>query len=249
MPIPESIQNNRLSPSVVIRTFPIPEGDDVFAGILQKKHLEIVEAPMIEVEPLPFSLQQASEQYDWLVFTSKNGIKTWFAQFGKAAHQKIAVLGPSSNETLAAFGLSADFTGSGHSGSAFAKEFQVVLQGREQILLVLGRLAPNVVQKTLMKNWPKGGAPILHRVDVYETRMPATINCAAIDRINGDDYRVIAVSSPSAVHNLMTLLDHRATRLRFASIGSITSKALRTYGIKPVAEAHEQSYKGLANIC
>ncbi len=234
---------------VVIRTFPVPDGEDVFARVLQNKHLEIVEAPMIEVEALPFELQQAPEEYNWLVFTSKNGIKSWFARYGKAAHQKLAVIGPSSSETLAAYGLAADFTGSGHSGKAFAKELKVVLQGHESILLVLGRLAPEVVQETLIENRGQGFTPFVHRVDVYETRMPATINSAAIDRINSDDYRVIAVSSPSAVHNLMTLLDLRNTHLRFASIGSITSKALRTYGIKPVAEAREQSYAGLANIC
>lgn len=79
--------------------------------------------------------------------------------------------------------------------------------------------------------------------------MPATINSAAIDRIIQDDYRVIAVSSPSAVHHLMTLLEPEVAQLRFASIGSITSKALRSYGIEPVAEAREQSYSGLARVC
>ncbi len=249
MAIPESTQNITKTHSVVIRTFPVPEGEDAFARVMQKRRLEIVEAPMIEVEPLPFELQQSPERYDWLVFTSKNGIKSWFARYKRGAHQKLAVIGPSSSEALAAFGESADFTGSGQSGSVFAKELQAVLPGGAQILLVLGRLAPDVVQEALMKKSPQAVAPILHRVDVYETRMPATINSAAIDRINSDDYRVIAVSSPSAVHHLMTLLDHRATHLRFASIGSITSKALRTYGIKPVAEAHEQSYAGLADIC
>lgn len=249
MPIADKAPAQLTNHPVVIRTFPVPEGEDVFARVLQNKHLDLLDAPMIEVEALPFELQQSPEQYHWLVFTSKNGIKSWFARYGKAAHQKLAVIGPSSSETLAAYGLAADFIGSGHSGKAFAKELKAVLQGHEQLLLVLGRLAPEVLQATLKKHKGQKGTPLVHRVDVYETRMPATINSAAIDRINSDDYRVIAVSSPSAVHNLMTLLDHRNPHLRFASIGSITSKALRTYGIKPVAESQEQSYEGLANIC
>lgn len=249
MPMPDNPHSKLSDHRVVIRTFPVSDGEDVFARVLFSKHLEIVEAPMIEVEALPFELQQSPECYHWLVFTSKNGIKSWFARYGKAAHQKIAVIGPPSREVLAVYGLAADFTGSGHSGKVFANELSAVLHDHESILLILGRLAPEVVQEILIKSRGQAHSPLVHRVDVYETRMPATINSAAIDRINSDDYRVIAVSSPSAVHHLMTLLDHRTTQLRFASIGSITSKALRTYGIEPVAEAQEQSYEGLANIC
>jgi uroporphyrinogen-III synthase len=247
--MPDLSKKNISDRSVVIRTFPVPEGEDVFARVLHQKNLKIVEAPMIEVVTLPFEMQQSPEQYDWLVFTSKNGIKSWFARYGRSAHQKLAVLGPSSSETLAAYGQWVDFTGSGHSGSVFAKELQTVLRGQGAVLLVLGKLAPDVVQDVLLKGAPHGFTPTIHRVDVYDTRMPATINSEAIDRINCDNYRVIAVSSPSAVHHIMTLLDHRATSLRFASIGSITSKALKSYGIKPVAEAREQSYSGLAAIC
>ena len=247
--MPEIPKHNIPDHLVVIRTFPAPEGEDVFARVLQQRKLEIVEAPMIEVEALPFELPQAPEHYDWLVFTSKNGIKSWFARYGKAARQRIAVIGPPSEEALADFGQSADFTGSGHSGGAFAQELRVVLKGHEQILLVLGNLAPDVVEETLLKGGHQGFAPRIDRVDVYETSMPSAINYTAIDRIISNDYRVIAVSSPSAVHHLMTLLDHRATRLRFASIGSITSKALRSYGVEPLAEAHEQSYSALAGIC
>lgn len=148
---------------MVIRTFPVPEGEDLFAQVLQQRQLEMVDAPMIEVVALLFQLPEAPAHYDWLVFTSKNGIKSWFTRYTKAAHQKIAVLGPSSNEALKAYGQSADFTGSGHSGSVFAEEFQAVWQGQGSLLLVLGKLAPDVVQETLSRGTNQPFDSDIHR--------------------------------------------------------------------------------------
>jgi len=245
----ENIKDIILNHRLVIRTFPDYDGEDSFSGVIKQKQLTIVEAPMIEVQKINFTLNRPSQYYDWLVFTSKNGVKSWFSRFSKYEQQKIAVIGAPTAQALAKFGLMADFIGSGHSGVVFAQEFKRVLQGYEKLLLILGNLAPDKLMNNLLKGWGKDCNLDIDRVDVYETRMPLSINHVAINRIITNDYRVIAVSSPSAVHNLMHVLANRAKNLRFVSIGGVTSNAIRSYGYEPVAEAVEQSYASLADVC
>lgn len=57
-----------------------------------------------------------TEQYRWLVFTSPNGVKTWFGRLLKSGldlrelyGKRIAVIGRGTADTLRSFGLTADF--------------------------------------------------------------------------------------------------------------------------------------------
>ena len=224
----------------VIRTFPAPATDDLFAEALSFAGIKVMDAPMIETVPVPFSLPNPIEAYNWLIFTSKNALQSFFSAHPEGKKQKIAVIGESTAQHLRQMGINPAFTGSGHSGRRFAEELLPVLDQDDTLLLVTGALATSVVPEIL------SAKHVVHRVDVYDTRMPASINTQAIGLIEKGHYSIIAVSSPSAVNNLLSLIQDQK-KLRFASIGTVTSAALRQHGIEPFAESAEQSYEALAN--
>ncbi|WP_159450011.1 uroporphyrinogen-III synthase [Alkalitalea saponilacus] len=226
--------------SLVIRTFPVPEGDDIFLKIMNSFGVKVVEAPLIEVKAIDFSIPDPVLEFDWIIFTSKNALKPFLKKVSDIKNTKIAVIGNSTAEALKNIGYQADFIGSGHSGARFAEEFKELATSGDRVLLAVGKLASNVMENSLEQDF------IVHRVDVYETTIPRNINLKAIAKIESDDYGYIAVSSPSAVDNLMLHMKNNKERLRFVSIGTVTSAQIRRYGIEPSGEATNQNYKGLA---
>lgn len=252
---------------VVIRTFKAgPDGDE-FADIIQQGGMALVEAPMTEIHFRNPEPNVNPKEYNWLIFTSRNGVKSWFATQQQLSGQKIAVIGPLTGAALADFGVSADFTGSGKTGRIFAMELLPQLNAGDRLLLAVGDLASRDVEDVITKACE--GQVTIKRVEVYSTSKPASINRDAVRQIIDDNYTLVAVASPSAVHNLMDELSSEAkvTRSatdllpssqlsystgkgfgvpRFATIGKVTSAAVCSYGGEPVIESAVQSFKALA---
>lgn len=244
MPFETMNKEDRHRVPVVIRTFQAGTDGDEFAAILLRNGIDLIEAPMTEIrflEPVP---EVSSQVYNWLVFTSRNGVKSWFAKHQQLPGQKIAVIGPLTGAALADFGVSADFTGSGKTGKIFAMELLPQLNTGDRLLLAVGRLASSDVEDVI--TFGREGQVTIRRVEVYSTSKPASINRDAIRQIIDDNYTLVAVASPSAVHNLMDELRRGDLVPRFATIGKVTSAAVRSYGGEPVVESAVQSFKALA---
>lgn len=223
----------------IIPTFPKPETDD-FSAELEPRGATVAWMPMIEVKSVPFDLSLKPDDYQWLVFTSKNGVKFFFSAKPVSTTAKIAALGSATADELKKHGSTATFTGSGATGSAFANELLSVIQPNEKVLMVLGSLAPDMIADRLRT--------IAHvdRIDVYATTMPDLIDSQTLAKVKAGQYDALAVSSPSAIKNLATALGNNASPIKAICIGETTSAAMRELGIEPLATATEQSYKGLA---
>lgn len=227
-----------LDGKTIICTYPVKPDDDFYQVILPL-NANLVEMPLIKIVPITFTLPERLEWFDWLIFTSKNALTPFFSRF-KCVRNKIAVIGKPTGAELLKLGYTPDFIGSGQSGVQFLEELKEVLVSPQRLLFVLGMLAPNLL--------PNGLSALcdVSRVNVYETRKPDTINEDALKRIGDNNYDVIIVTSPSAVHNLFLLLNGLKQGLRLVSIGQATTATILSYGIEPVATAQQQSYKGLA---
>ncbi|MGQ1890858.1 uroporphyrinogen-III synthase [Thermophagus sp. OGC60D27] len=226
----------------IITTWPWRTGDR-FREVMNRHGISVLSFPMIEIRDLSFRLNRGLEAYDWVVFTSKNGIRAFLKQHSFSKANKIAVLGSGTASVLRDNGYEPDFEGSGQSGVLFARELNGVIGSGQNILLALGNLAPNRLNEALE---PKNR---VERVDVYETRKPNNIDKDILKRVMADNYSLIAVSSPSGIKNLAALTNDKLTRpLRVISIGETTSDAARRLGIEPLSTAREQSYEGMA-VC
>jgi len=226
--------------AVIIATWP-KQQDDPFFDVLKKGGLDVLSMPLIEIRTLHFSLPRSISEYQWIVFTSKNGIRSFLKNHNFDVNNKIAVIGRSTADVLRGSGVEPHFVGSGQSGKYFASELEAVIPSQTKVLMVLGNLAPDLIKNYL------ANTRVVDRVDAYETSCPEHVDPGIQSRVKKGDYTLIAVSSPSIVGNLVQLIDAReASSLRVVSIGQATTAAAKELNIEPVTTAAHQSYRGLA---
>ncbi|WP_423127112.1 uroporphyrinogen-III synthase [Gaoshiqia sp. Z1-71] len=230
---------NILDGKIIICTYPQKTPDD-FYDIISNLGAEIRYLPMIEVKALSVQLPKAISAYQWLVFTSKNAVSAFFSQYMPVRENRIAVLGEGTAKELDAFGLKADFIGSGQSAVDFVSELAAVISPGETMLLALGTLAPDTLQQRLSGQYP------VDRVNVYQTVMPATVDPELFEQIEQDRYDWLVVTSPSAIKNLHACLKKTSSDLRIISIGETTTAAIRELNLEPLATAATPGYRGLA---
>lgn len=225
---------------IIITTWPVKK-DDRFAKILESEGMTVWSMPMIEIDFRLFTIPGYLSDYDWVVFTSKNGARSFLEQKTFHPHNKIAVIGAGTRAPFEAYGIQPDFEGTGQSGQKFADELAAKIGVGKCILLALGNMAPDSLYQAL--------SPQNHveRINVYDTRSPEDVDQELLNRIVNDDYDLVAISSPSAIKNLFALVKEQIkVPLRVVSIGDTTSQAARELGIEPLKTATEQTYDGLA---
>src|SRR5690554_8194903 len=98
--------------AAVVRTLPLTGGEVPFAQELPWQGLALLDMPLIETVPVDFVVPRPLSHYDWLVFTSKNGVKSWQQRFANWDRHKIAVIGPPTARAAEALGASVAFCGS-----------------------------------------------------------------------------------------------------------------------------------------
>lgn len=230
---------NTAAGKTIICTYPKPEPDD-FTPRLEHAGAAVLYLPAIRIEAAPFRLQHELSAYRWLVFTSKNGIRHFAELPHRTAKNQIAVLGEATAGELRSLGIEPDFVGSGQSGRDLAAELLAVIEPGEQVLLVLGELAPDTISKALAETNP------VERINVYRTVAPESWNPEIFDRVKAGNYDLMIVSSPSAIKNLYLAYQPFEIDWKVVSIGKTTTSACRELGIEPVETAAEPSYRGLA---
>ncbi len=158
---------------------------------------------------------------DWIVLTSVFAIEAVAGDVARVPH--LAVVGASSRRAAEARGFRVDLVGRGDAASLFDELF--------------GRADGRVIcyprsSETMIPKVPPG-------IDLVSPVMYETV-ARPFRRIAFTDADVIAVTSPSAVRVI-----GRAD-LPFASIGPMTSAALREHGVTPWVEAPQRSFQSLA---
>jgi uroporphyrinogen III methyltransferase/synthase len=196
----------------------------------------VVEAPTIRIEPLDPELPDVGA-YDLLVLTSPNGVAELMRRVRDAralAGPEIAVVGPGTAEALRAHGVEADVVPDRAVGEALA----AALAGRShaRALVVRAQEARDVVPDAL-----RAAGTDVDQLALYRTvaePLPESARAAAL----GADWLTFA--SASAVrffHEAAGTLDGP----RLASIGPVTSAALREVGHEPDLEAVDHTPAGL----
>ncbi|MFV0365567.1 MAG: uroporphyrinogen-III synthase [Mangrovibacterium sp.] len=198
---------------------------------------DLLFAPVIKIESSSYHLPSPLESYDWLLFTSKNGIRHFDAFHDGSYKGKIAALGNSTAKELAKYGYQADFIGDGTSSAAMAVALGNVLADQDKVLAVLGHMASFNLQMGLKMK--------VDRIEVYDTILESLQDKESRQLILADDYKLILAASPSAVKSLVMNFGGREIKWRMACIGETTAQVCRAMGIKPVLVASQQSFETL----
>jgi uroporphyrinogen III methyltransferase/synthase len=214
---------------------------------------DVLELPTIRIDP-PTDLRAFAElvqdchSYDWLVFTSPNGVAAFFEMFFKLYDDsreigaaRIAVIGPATAQRVKDFHLKVDLQPDDFVAESLVREFKKE-GGVEnlRVLLVRAEKARDVLSQELSRL----GA-IVDQGLAYKT-VPETADVTgARARFTDEGADLITFTSSSTVENFMALGLPWPAGMRVASIGPITSKTARDLGLTVDVEAKQHDTAGL----
>ena len=245
-----------------------------FSARLRELGADVVELPTIAfAEPDDYSpLDQAIRRmasYDWVVFTSVNGVDAFFSRLALLAADAtscpirhadaralagacVAAIGPATAKRLQDHGIRADVLPGEYRGEAVfdaiadaSARFGISLQ-EARVLVPRAQVAREVLPDLLRD----AGAQV-DVVAAYQTVLPEGDAAAELaEAIATGDIDAVTFTSSSTARNLLALLGDRAEALHGVdvfSIGPITSKTLADAGFAPTCEAEEYTIPGLVD--
>lgn len=215
--------------------------------------VDVIELPTIRIEP-PTDLREFGElvqdahTYDWIVFTSPNGVDAFFEMFFKLYDDareigaaKIAAIGPATAQRVRDFHLHVDLQPDEFVAEAVAGEFRK--QGGVENLRILIARAEKA-RDVLPRELSKLGA-IVDEASAYRTVPETRDITGARRRFLEEGADLITFTSSSTVENFLALGLAWPKGMLVASIGPITSKTARDRGLKIDIEARRHDIEGL----
>mgnify|MGYP000855965391 FL=1 len=242
----------------ILVTRPKPQAAE-FSDLIQAQGGEAVECPTIEIAPpedqapLDAALARLST-YNWLIFTSVNGVGPFMTRLLSTqrdvralAGLTICCIGPRTAEALAAYGLRAD---------VIPEQFQAEgildsLAGRQlrgaKVLIPRALVARELLPEQLRAQ----GAEV-DVVPVYRTILPTVALDHLVGQLGAGEIDVISFTSSSTVRNFVGLFPSKDELLRLigettiACIGPITAATAREAGLTVHVMAAENTIPALA---
>jgi uroporphyrinogen III methyltransferase/synthase len=223
------------------------------SGRLRALGAKVVELPTIRIEP-PTDVREFAELvqyahgYDWIVFTSPNGVDAFFEMFFKLYDDareigpvKIAAIGPSTAQRVKHHHLHVDLQSQEFVTEGIVREFQKQ-GGVENLRILIARAekARDVLPKELSVLGAIVDEGFAYRT-VPETRDPT----GARRRLLEEGADVITFTSSLTVENFLALGVPWPKGMQVASIGPGTSKTARERGLKVAIEAKQHDIEGL----
>ena len=217
----------------------------------------VVEVPTIEIRsPESYvSLDRAIRQiatYDWLIFTSVNGVEQFlnrFEQLGKKVSDiagiEIGAIGPETANRLAAARIQPSLVPKQYRAEGILEMLTPETLRGKRVLIPRAAQARDILPETL-RQW---GAQV-DIVEAYQTVLPQADVSALCSLLREGGIDMITFTSSSTVSNFATLVrDQDLPRLLsgvvIACIGPITKRTVEDLGMRPEVVAEEFTIPGL----
>jgi len=224
---------------------------DAFAAALEAAGARVLVCPSIDIRPAddPGPVDRAIarlEDYAWVVFTSANAVRHFWdrlaaaARGGLPAGVRAAAVGRATGAALEERGCRVDAMPDAFVGTQLPAALGDIA-GRP-VLLPRADIGREATLEALVA----AGAAV-DAVTVYHT-VPAALDAAALAAFDGG-VDAITFTSPSTFRNLLALLTARGRSrpadAALASIGPVTSAAIREAGYAVAVEPAEHTADGL----
>lgn len=223
---------------------------------LEELGAQCLEAPAIQIAaPESFAaLDQAVQElgsYQWLIFTSTNGVDHFFERLHHAkkdsrllAGVKVAAIGAQTAAQLRKFGIYADIVPLEFRAEGIVEALAGLIEPGMKVLIPRALVARDVLPVKLTEL----GA-IVNVVPAYRTIIGDADGAAVAARLAAGDISLITFTSSSTVTNLLELLGPQGAQLiskaQIACIGPITAATCVEHGIRPDIIADEYTIRGL----
>lgn len=218
---------------------------------------EVLELPTIRIVPPSDRNDFAasvvdSPHYDWLIFSSPNGVKKFFEAFyavyediRELGGARIAAVGPGTAAELKKHGLMVDVMPKKAVAEELIAEFDRKADefggvANVTMLWVHSEKGRDVVYKELMKR-----QAIVDECIAYNTVPETEDPTGAKARLESDGADLITFTSSSTVKNFMALGMPLPQNCKIASIGPVTTATLAEFGLQPHIVSKNHTIPGL----
>ena len=221
------------------------------ASILSHRIKELgglaVEFPTIEIKPLDFELQGLNS-YDWIIFTSVNGVETFFEKIDDVrsiGNAKICAIGEATKQAVEKYHLKVDITPTEYVAEALIEELKPLIKNGDKILIPRADVAREILPQQLQEL----GAEVTV-LPLYKTTLP---NKSADElREILQDIDTITFASSSTVKNFVEILGKENLNLidnkKIACIGPITAETAKEFGLIVNVMPDEYTIERLADV-
>ncbi len=210
-------------------------------------------APIEDPAPLDAAIAQLSS-YDWLIFTSANGVRAFAERLAATGHgwadrglARVAAIGPATAQALESAGVAVDLTPDEYIAEGILDGLGLVAGQR----MLLARA--DIARRSLADELRLRGADV-DEVAAYRTIAQPVAPDLLQSILDDDRVDAITFTSSSTARGLLQGLavtgrdPGEALRgVALAAIGPITAATLREYGLAPAFVAEEYTIPGLTN--
>jgi uroporphyrinogen III methyltransferase/synthase len=225
---------------------------------LEKLGAEVNEFPTIEIRPpedfgpLDDAMREL-DSFDWLVYTSVNGVEAFVERLrhhgldlrAVPRNAKVAAIGPATAERLEEVGLRVDVVPGEYRAEALIEALDTGSLAGERVLIPRARVAREILPEKLRE----AGAEVVVP-PAYES-VPSSEGKEELSlRLQSGEVDCVTFTASSTVENFVGAFGAgEATRLlsktKVACIGPITADTARKLGLRVDAEADEYTIPGL----
>jgi uroporphyrinogen III methyltransferase/synthase len=228
-----------------------------FTRLLTGHGAHVFECPSISIIP-PESYDDLDHAitslhcFNWLIFTSYNGVKHFFHRLHALkldsralALCRVCAVGPKTSAALAVHGIRADLVPADYKAEGVVEAFKSLDVADKTALFPRADRARDVIPAGLRKLGMEVEAPV-----AYCNVTPEDLPHNVLEAMEGKRIHCAAFTSSSTVENLAAMVGenrllHLLDGVRIASIGPITSKACRELGLQVAVEPAEHTIEAL----
>jgi uroporphyrinogen III methyltransferase/synthase len=249
-------ENRPLMGKRIIVTRARQQASDVIKKLF-KLGADCIECPTIRVvppddyQPLDDAIEKLPE-YDWIVFTSVNGVQFFFERLFEKNRDtralsglRTAVIGPATAKRLLDFGLRSDIVPASFIAEAVIEAFEGEAINGKKILLPRADQARQILPQELSKM----GA-LVDEVVAYRTVQDLSQTERLMSHLEDRKVDILTFTSSSTVKNFKAMLPperfhHLLQGITVAAIGPITADTARSLGFEVHITAGKHTIPGL----
>ena len=219
--------------------------------LLRQYGAEPIEFPVIKISP-PESFDELDsaleriEKYDWLLFTSANGVRAVMDRLQELGRDvrslkgpKVGAIGPKTAEVIQCLGVRVDFVPKQFVAEAVVREFPDDPKGK-RILIPRAKEAREVLPEKLQEQ----GAQV-DVVTSYKTEAEESDVARVRELLDSGEIDIITFASSSTVKMFAERIPKVPENVIIACIGPITAETAESLGLKPDVVAEEYTIEGL----
>jgi uroporphyrinogen III methyltransferase/synthase len=219
--------------------------EELGAHVLVQPAIEIL--PPEDPRALDDALQRLSE-FDWVVFSSANGVEHFFGRLLASGRDlralggvRLAAIGPATAACLARYHLQAELQPEEFRAEALAAALRSQARGR-RFLLVRASRGRDVLARELSA----AGAEVC-QVVAYQSRDVAAPQPEIAAALSAGAVHWVTVTSSAIARSLVRLFGPSLRQARLVSISPVTTQTLCELGYPPAAEARHYTMQGVVD--